>query len=584
MKKFLLFAMLVFSVSVVAQYIPEHQDYTNIYDLIDELANEGVIDVNSVVKPYSREFIAQSLKEARRGSRLPTRLKKEIEFYINEYSLEMNTMPQNSILPLVENSQTYHIALIEPAFRYNDNNFRAKIAPIAGAKAYHNSNGFVYKHWVGAEFQGMYGKNLSFYASIRDVVQPDNLLSNREHFDVYTKSPFTGVDTSIVQAGYINNEMGGAYKLNGVSGGDYSEMRGGVYFSGKWGHLGIAKDHITFGDAYNGSNIISGNTPSFPFVKLNLTPVKWFELNYIHASLTSMAIDSSEYYQENTGARKYWYKRKYMAANMLTFKPVKRLALSIGNSIIYSEDNFQLAYLIPIMFYKSVDHTLTRDQSENQNSQVFVNISSRNIKHLHLYASFYIDEFSWKRIGDKQTNPISYKAGFRLNNFPLSNLGLTAEYTRNNILTYKHSISSLDYTSNGYLLGSYLGDNAEQIYVALDTKPLARLHATLSYTQSKKGNDYQYIRENVGNIISQPFMKDVVWTNNTLSFKFAYEVFSHAYITAQADMSKISASDVSGTLINGEFWSKGTDYLNMYTPKYLQGNQLTLSCGMSYGF
>lgn len=583
MKKILLYLLLFLAAPVSAQYIPQHQDYTNIYDLIDELANEGIIDVTSVVKPYSREFIAHALKEARRGSRLPSRMKKEVEFYINEFSLEVNEMPSNSILAW-EDRRSFHLALIEPAFRYNDNGFRAKIAPIAGAKAYYNQSGLVYKRWVGAEFQGMIGKYLSIYASLRDMVQPDNLLHNRQHNNVVAKSPFTDVDTSIVQPGYIANEMGGAYKLNGAGGGDYSEMRGGIYYSGSWGHIGIAKDHISFGDAYNGSNILSGNTPSFPFLKLNLTPAKWLELNYIHASLVSMVPDSTEYYVENTGDKKYWYKRKYMAANMLTFKPVKRLAFSVGNSIIYSEDNFQMAYLIPLMFYKSVDHTLTRDQTENQNSQLFINLSSRNIKHLHLYGSMYVDEFSWKRISNAQTNPVSYKAGMRLNNFPLSNLGLTAEYTRNEILTYKHSIPSTDYTSNGYMLGSYLGDNAEQLYVALDTKPLPRLHATLSYTQSKKGNEYQYIRDNVLNIISEPFMKDVVWTNNTFSFKLVYEVFSNAYFTAQADMSNIKASDVKGSLTNGEMWSKGTDYLNMYTPKYLQGDKLTLSCGMSYGF
>ncbi len=582
MKKFTLYCLLFFSVQVYAQYIPLHQDYTMVYDLIDELANEGIIDVTSVVKPYSREFIADALKEARRGHRISSRMKAEVEFYLNEFALEQNTLPHSKI-PIVNTSEATW-SVDDPSFRYYGGDFKSKISALGGGNAYYNKNGLTYKRYVGVDFQGYIGKHFSIYANFRDVVQPDNLLANRQHYNVSTKSPFTGADTLVQTPGYISNMMGGAYKINGTGGGDYSEMRGGVYYSWKWGHIGLAKDHITFGDAYNGENIISDNTPSFPFIKLNIRPARWIELNYIHASLTSMVIDSTEYYEENTGDKKYWYKKKYMAANMVTLKPFPKFAFSVGNSIVYAEDQMRAAYLIPLMFYKSVDHTLTRDQTENQNSQVFANLSIRNIKHLHLYGSLYIDEYSHTRLKNEQTNPISYKAGFRLSNFPLRNLGLTAEYTRNEILTYKHSIPATDYTSNGYLLGSYLGDNAQEIYVAIDTKPIARLHAKLSFTQAKKGNEYYYIRDNVIETISEPFLKDVVWTNNTISFQAVYELINNLYTSFQIDLSSINSKSISGELTPTELWTTADQYLDLYTPKYLQGDNLTFSVGINYGF
>ena len=118
----------------------------------------------------------------------------------------------------------------------------------------------------------------------------------------------------------------------------------------------------------------------------------------------------------------------------------------MGNSIIYSENNVQAGYFIPIAFYKSIDHLLTKGlKVENQNSQVFFNISSRNVKHLHLYGSIYIDEVSWKRLkkNNPQQNPISYKLGFNVSNWPLKNLSLQGEFTRTNIINYKHSIQRL---------------------------------------------------------------------------------------------------------------------------------------------
>lgn len=583
MKKILLAICFVITLPIYGQYIPENTDYTLVYDLMDELANDGVISVNSAVKPYSREFIAHSLEIARQNQNISPRQRKEIQFYLDEFSLERDTMPVTNYGMLVQNKNST-LAVIEPAYRYKDNLFRAKISPIIGMDVSKNKSDSYQKRWYGAELQAMVGTHFSFYASLRDVSQDKNLLAARQYYNVGAKSPYTGNDTSITKPGYISNITGGAYKLNGTSGGDYSEMRCGVYYTWKWGHLGLAKDQVIFGDAYNGSNILSGSTPTFPFIKLNLKPAKWIELNYIHAFLVSMFTDSADYYVENTGNKKYWYKRKYMAANMLTLRPVDKFSFSIGNSIIYCEDNINPAYLIPFAFYKSIDHTITRDQAENQNSQVFFNISSRNIKHLHLYTSIYIDEFSYKRITNSQANPVSYKAGFRLSNFPLQNLSLTGEYTRNQILTYKHSISSLDYTSNGYWLGSYLGDNAQEFYVALQYRPLSRLQMKLSYTYAEKGNDYQYIREYVDEILTQKFLKDVVWKNNTLSFKTTYELFRNAYATVQVDYSNITASNTSGNLTPGEFWSTAQEYLNMYTPSYLQGKKTTLTLGFSYGF
>ena len=49
------------SLQLTAQEIPQHISYNRIYDFLDELANDGVIDLNSAVKPYSRKFIRSAL-------------------------------------------------------------------------------------------------------------------------------------------------------------------------------------------------------------------------------------------------------------------------------------------------------------------------------------------------------------------------------------------------------------------------------------------------------------------------------------------------------------------------------------------
>jgi hypothetical protein len=104
-----------------------------------------------------------------------------------------------------------------------------------------------------------------------------------------------------------------------------------------------------------------------------------------------------------------------MAANMFTITPIKQLSFSFGNSVVYAEQNIQAAYLIPIAFYKSLDHLLTKGiASQNQNSQLFGSISIRPVDHLHLYGSIYVDEFKLSRLkpSNAEHNPVSYLVGF----------------------------------------------------------------------------------------------------------------------------------------------------------------------------
>ncbi len=100
------------------------------------------------------------------------------------------------------------------------------------------------------------------------------------------------------------------------------------------------KDHFTWGTNYNGSNIFSGRTPSFAHIKVNLKPVSWFEFNYVHGWLVSEVVDSSRSYflvnSYGTDYREVFYK-KFIATNLFTFTPLKKLKISVGNSIVYSD-------------------------------------------------------------------------------------------------------------------------------------------------------------------------------------------------------------------------------------------------------
>lgn len=559
---------------IYAQDIPQHISYTRIYDFLDELANDKLIELNSVVKPYSREFIAKKLLEAQtQEEKLTRRQRKEIDFFLNEYALEQNNLP-NPWLKAgwnVGKNKNTQISLLQPAFFYKDNNFRARITPLLGMHIWSNKNGNINKRWYGAEFQGMLGKHLSIWGSLRDN----------------SMTSFAG--DLLSQPRYLNDQPGYQYK-EASYGGDYSDSRGGIKYGWNWGSVGLVKDNVVWGDNYHGSNILSGRAPSFPMLTLNLKPARWFELNYFHGWLVSNVLDSTNYYLENhtSGLKKHYRPaNKFVAANMFTFTPVRNLNLSVGNAIIYAENNIQAAYFIPIAFYKSIDHTLTKGvRTENQNSMMFLNISSRNIKHLHLFASVFIDEVKFSRFkpDSKDKNPISYKVGANLTNFPVQNLSLIGEYTRTNIIPYKHSIETLTWASNSYNLGHYLGDNAQEIYFALKYKPIRGLDLNLSFTDAKKGKEFHYVRGTISSIIAQPSLGKIIWTNQTVGLNAVYEVFNNAYAILNFEYSNIQGFENDDEAVAGEQKMTAQEALDYFTPKFLHGKNSTLTIGFSFGF
>jgi len=255
---------------------------------------------------------------------------------------------------------------------------------------------------------------------------------------------------------------------------------------------------------------------------------------------------------------------------MFTFTPWSGFDVSFGNSVIYSLPNVHPAYLLPLMFYKSIDHTLnSTDQAGTnvgQNSQMFFAASLRRIKHLHLYSTFFLDEIAIGRMTDpvSHSNFYSLKAGAKVSNWPVRNTSLTVEFTRTNPLTFQHNIPVTTFETNGYNLGHYLKDNSQELYVALQIRPLRGLLIDLSYLDAKRGPDYTELGTNR---LGLPFIETVEWKNKTFKARFLYQIINDGFVFMEFIKSNVSGAKAE-----------------VYTPQLFQGNQFTVSMGLNFGF
>ena len=596
-------------VALRAQNIPENLQYTQIYSFLDELAGDGLIHLNSAVRPYPRNFIAQKLLEAQQqDSLLSRRQRDELGFYLNEFSLERDTVPDNWVE--WTNRKTFNLSLAQPSFHYltPKRNFKISIKPILGMDVYASKKGAIIKRWYGAEINMDIARHVSIWGSLRDNSWNGLGLKSEYYPSTAYYSPYSKQGgAKLSRPGYLNDFPAAQYKEAERYGADFSDSKGGISLYSWWGSISLQRESIVWGDAYHSSVILSGHNPAVPMLSINLRPCRWFEFNWFHAWLVSNVLDSTYYYTEvrNEGApevRHYRPAGKYMSANMFTFSPIRQLSFSIGNSIVYAERTPQAIYFIPVAFYKSLDHLLTKGLAiENQNSQVFFTINTRNLRHLNLYASVFVDEFSlarWKP-SNPQRNLVSWQVGFNLTNWPLRNLSLQAEFMRSNIACYTHSVALTAYTSNSYNMGHYMGDNAQNIYAKLSYKPVRGLYLAFSYTNDTKYRNFNYVRKEISNLISQKPFADRTWQNDTFAFDALYEVFSGCYATVcfaynhargfAPSSERIAGEDRGGFDAAGQpVVLQGAEleqyYLDKFSPVWLQGRNFTFKCGLTFNF
>ena len=576
----------------MAQNIPVPLTQVKLYDFLDELLADGVLVHQTAVRPYSRKQVAQMLLEAQAAdSLLNVRQKKDLAFYLNEYALERDTMVSNYVQ--YTDYSTYNVSLADPQFSYRskDNMFKMRLRPILGGNFLMSKKGVIFHRWYGAELQMDIAKHLSIWGSLRDNSWSGDWLSKTYFPTDNDRRLGARIHYGASQLQPALMPIAGVQYKEANYGGDFSDSKGGISLYAWWGSISVQRENIRWGDAYHASNILSGRAPAAPMISLQLTPCKWFQFDYFHAWLVSNVVDSTYYYVEETTngtVRNYRPMNKFMAANMFTFTPIKQLSISFGNSIIYAERSIQAAYFIPIAFYKSLDHLLTKGlRTQNQNSQAFASLSVRPVEHLHLYGSMFVDEIKFSRFkpSNKENNPLSYLVGFNWSGWPVKGLSLKAEFVRSYIASYIHSIEVLDYTTNSFDMGHYLGDNAQSIYAELAYRPIRGMLIKASYTNDTKYNSYAYLRNNISATIAQKPFDHAIFRNEVVQLDGVYEVHPNMYMTLTLQYNHARGFDnIKTDALPSEDIGNAQYYLDKYMPRYFQGKNLSVSAAFSFGF
>jgi len=517
-----------------AQTVYEPISNVDIYNFLDRMAQKGVIEFNDNIRPVSRKYIAGKLEELEKSAKGLTSLEKEeLKFYLKDYGLEYSTFNTLPIGRQVENSTLFGFDSYDRwrLFSYSSNLFKVNLSPVLGIEMGKNDGAKQTHTWNGVSFYGYLTDNIGFSFYFRDNDETGNNIDRAKAF-----TPETGI---IVAKGNDNSIQ-------------YSEVHANISTDWSWGEFTIGKDFLNWGYGESGLLVLSNKAPSFPFIRLDLHPTNWLRFNYIHGWLSSDFVDSSASYPTSfVGKRREIFRNKFLASHTLTLTPSKGLDISLGESIIYS-DKLEISYLIPIMFFRLADHYLNKGMLDvGSNSQFFLGISSRNhLKNTHLYGTWFIDEFTLSDAFDpqKQRNQFGFTLGASVTDLLLDNFTLTTEFTRIYPFVYSNFVPTQTYESSSYLMGHWMGGNADLIYGSLNYRFIRGLQATVWAEYIRKGSKgvtaQQYEQP------QPPFLFGQRTNYTYWGFDIKYEIMHELFIRGKFQSSLVSAEQSNGGFLD----------------------------------
>ncbi len=541
---FLLLALSITPLRAQGLYVPVGDPG---YEYLARLQARGLTEYSKLVLPLTRSEIARHLAAAEASLPLMTRVEREeLNWFREEYAFEYaraGLAPEGTPRP----RDRWRL------FSWTDSTFRFFLSPILGLEAARRREEMEYHRWNGLSVAASYGDRWGARMEFRDNWEKGSRLDLSRAY---------------------SSEPGYSLLVEGKNTIEYDEVQGSLTYETREFALSAGKERFTWGSGYRSQLILSAKAPSFPAIRLDFAPVRWLRFHYIHGWLNSRVPDSaasySIIYHPTDTSMVIRYRQvdqpKFYAAHILELIPHRDIRIAIGESVVYSDAGPSLGFLIPVLFFRSVDHYEEGGSgSRGSNSQFFLDLHGRFLERFTAYATLFIDEFSLTDFlnGNNDRNQFGYTVGGSAYAL-LPDLMLRAEYTRILPWVYSNKFPAQWYTNSGYLLGHIIGQNADQIFLQADHRPLRGLVLQLRAEIIRRGGFDDVSFQNAPG--SRPFLYGPRRTDKTLGFAASYEFLHECFARAWYDAVSVSDEDPNRT------------------PPSELGKRNDFGCSLSYGF
>ena len=316
-------------------------------------------------------------------------------------------------------------------------------------------------------------------------------------------------------------------------------------------HIGMQFGHGSnfLGDGYR-SLLLSNNSANYLYWKIN-TQVGKFSYQNIFAQFSTANMESDT------------FRRKYMATHLLNYKALPGLDVAVFESVMIQPrngDQFDLNYLNPVIFYRTVEYI----SGSNDNALLGLQVKYNFLKRFSLYGQLLLDEFNVKyllSLGDTPkgwwANKYAFQGGLKyIDVLGVDHLDSRLEFNYIRPYTYSH-YESTSYSNARQPLAHPLGANCQEVIWQVRYEPRAkwRIDARAVYIRTGEDSTFQrpygqnvlspYYRfpNEFGNAVGQGIATAIFIGGIELSYQFMHNMFAELQYFYRSKNSALDSRD-----------------------------------------
>jgi len=474
MQKYLLaFVLTAFSFSAFAQgtFVPLNGDAVTYLERLDIKFSKILPVQHTGDKPFHRGNAAKIAETLMLSNlRFNKTLQSQLQYLIDDNAEWTDSLVSKTRKPLWkfyrEPASFLHVSSKKKGLF--DIRFNPVIDVKLGAESYNSR--FNFQRVIGLEVRGNIKRVFSFYFSVLgSSARAPKYITEK----AISTSPYNNL-VFIPGQSYYKVYSSKLFKYTDAL--DYFDARGYVNINVlKYMNLSFGRDKFFIGNGQR-SLFLSDNAAPYLFLKFNIN-VWRFNYQSIFAEITNQYVRGSD----------QLLPKKYMAVHHLSIQATHWLNLGLYESVIMKRSNhFELQYLNPIIFYRSVEHAL----GSPDNVMIGGDFKMNFVNHLSIYGQFLFDEFNFSHIFKRDgwwANKYGIQVGIKYIDI-VPNLDAQIEFNFVRPFTYTHS-EEVNYTHYNQPLAHPLGANFYEFILNVRYQPIPRLSINAKYFMAKVGDD-----------------------------------------------------------------------------------------------
>jgi hypothetical protein len=466
----ILFAIFFFSMLFPASgqttYFEQNSPAYDILERLEIKSGNTRNDIFLEIKPVRRDAVSQYFKGLDSGM-LKSKADKYWMSFVKNDNLPYgdSSEKENSRYPVLKSFYKNKANLYQVDLPY----LHVYINPVfdfEGGKE-QGYNKTLFRNTRGAELRGDIDGKVGFYSYFTD---------NQVVYPKFVHNNIKGT-RAIPGEGYYKN-----FNDSGSNAYDFFQARGYITYSPTDHiHLQFGNDRNVLGSGYR-SLILSDNAKEYLFFKIN-TQVWRFNYENLFCQFTDF---------QPTLLKPY--PRKYGAIHTLSYNATRWWNIAITESIIFYDNKntgrgYDLNYLNPIIFYRTVEHYL----GSPDNALIGMNNTFLVHKHFKIYQQLLFDELKVHQLVNGRNwwgNKYGLQLGAKyIDVFGLPNIDWQIEGNYVRPYTYTSDTSGKNYAQFRQALAHPVGGNFEELINILRINIFGPLDIRIKYFYIRQGHD-----------------------------------------------------------------------------------------------